>query len=222
MLPAGKVLLALVTARKVWFNHSGPATAGLIVAAVAVAVLTGLLFRGKSGWCTGMCPLLPVERLYGQVPWIRLGDTHCGGCVSCTRHCPERMPGAAAMVEFASQTAGGKRRARLRRLLAAVFPGFVAGYFLVPSVPAVTASTTVAGVLGCSVLSGVVFAFLDHLPAQFRFALIVTITNNSGGGQPGQSPDASPRQEYRRAPGVAPSPGRGAGRVPPVTTPRDR
>jgi hypothetical protein len=173
MLPAGMVLLlGLVTARKVWFNHSGLATAGLIVAAVVVAVLTGLLFRGKSGWCTGMCPLLPVERLYGQVPWIRLGDTLCGDCVSCTRHCPDRMPGAAAMVEFVSQTAGGKRRARLRGLFAAVFPGFVAGYFLVPSVPAVTASTMVVGVVGCTVLSGVVFAFLDHIAAQFRFALI--------------------------------------------------
>ena len=173
MLPAGMVLLlVLVTARKVWFDHSGLATAGLIVAAVVVAVLTGLLFRGKSGWCTGMCPLLPVERLYGQVPWVRLGDTHCGGCVSCTTHCPDRMPGAAAMAEFAAQTTGGRRRARLRRLFAAVFPGFVAGYFLVPSVPEVTASTMVVGVVSCSVLSGVVYAFLDHVAAQFRFALI--------------------------------------------------
>lgn len=172
-MPAGMMLLlALVTARKVWFNHSGLATAGLIVAAVVVAVLTGLLFRGKSGWCTGMCPLLPVERLYGPAPWIRLGDTLCGGCVSCTRHCPDRMPGAAAMVEFASQTAGGKRRARLRSLFAAVFPGFVAGYFLAPSVPEVSASTVVVGMVSFSILSGAVFAFLDHLAAQFRFALM--------------------------------------------------
>ncbi|HET9654585.1 MAG TPA: hypothetical protein VFP72_04475 [Kineosporiaceae bacterium] len=172
MLPTSMLLLLpLVTARKVWFNDSGPATAGLIVAAVVVAVLTGLIFRGKSGWCTGMCPMLPVERLYGQAPWIRLGDTLCGRCVSCTRHCPDRMPGAAAMAEFASQTAGGKRRARLRRLFAAVFPGFVAGYFLVPSVPAVTTTKMVVGVVGCSVLSGAVFAFLDHRAAQFRFAL---------------------------------------------------
>lgn len=173
MVPAGMMtLLVLVTARKVWFNHSGLATAGLIVAAVVVAVLTGLLFRGKSGWCTGMCPMLPVERLYGQMPWIRLGDTLCGGCVSCTKHCPDRTPGAAALTELAAQTADGKRRARLRRAFAAVFPGFVAGYFLVPSVPAITASTMVMGVVSCSVLSGVVFLFLDHVAARFRFALI--------------------------------------------------
>jgi nitrite reductase (NADH) large subunit len=173
MLPTGMMLLlALVTARKVWFNHSGPATAGLIGAAVTVAVLTGLLFRGKSGWCTGMCPMLPVERLYGQAPWIRLGDIQCGDCVSCTRHCPDRMPGAVAMAELASQSVGGKRRARLRLLFAAVFPGFVAGYFLVPSVPAVTASKVVVGMVSFSVLSGVVFAYLDHLAAQFRFALM--------------------------------------------------
>jgi hypothetical protein len=173
MLPASMVLLlVLVTARKVWFNQSGPATAGLIGAAVIVAVLTGLLFRGKSGWCTGMCPLLPVERLYGQTPWIRLGDTQCGSCVSCTRHCPDRRPGAAAMAELASQSVGGKRRARQRLLFAATFPGFVAGYFLVPSVPTISASKVVVGMVSFSVLSGVVFAFLDRLAAQFRFALM--------------------------------------------------
>lgn len=206
MVPAGMVLLlVLVTARKVWFDRSGPATAGLIVAAVVVAVLTGLLFRGKSGWCTGMCPLLPVERLYGQVPWIRLGDTHCAGCVSCTRHCPDRMPGAAALVEFASQTAGGKRRARLRRLFAAVFPGFVAGYFLVPSVPAVSASTMVVGVVGCSVLSGVVFAFLDQVAAQFRFALTTGFAASAIALYYGLGADSFVGA-WRRALGIAPSP----------------
>lgn len=172
-LPAGMMLLlALVAARKVWFNRSGPATAGLIVAAVVVALLTGLLFRGKSGWCTGMCPLLPVERLYGQAPWIRLGDTNCGDCVACTRHCPDRMPGSAALAELTSRTAGGERRVRLRRYFAAVFPGFVAGYFLVPSVPVVTASQMVAGLVAFTVLSGVTFAFLDHIAEQSQFVLM--------------------------------------------------
>jgi hypothetical protein len=173
MLPAGMVLLlVLVTARKVWFNRSGPATAGLIVSAVVIALLTGLLFRGKSGWCTGMCPMLPVERLYGQAPWIRLGDTNCVDCVACTRHCPDRMPGSAALAELSSRTAAGQRRARLRCLFAAVFPGFVAGYFLVPSVPKVTAWQMVLGVVFFTVLSGVAFAFLDHVATQFRFAIM--------------------------------------------------
>lgn len=172
MLPAGMVLLlALVTARKVWFDHSGPATAGLIVTAVIVALLSGLIFRGKSGWCTGLCPLLPVERLYGQAPWIRLGDTNCSNCVSCTRHCPDRAPGVAALTELVSGTTGGERRARLRRRFAAVFPGFVAGYFLVPSVPVVTALQMVVGMVSFTILSAVAFAFLDHIAAQFRFAI---------------------------------------------------
>jgi nitrite reductase (NADH) large subunit len=173
MLPAGMLLLlALVTARKVWFNQSGWATAQLIGASALLAGLTGLLFRGKSGWCTGMCPLLPVERLYGQAPSIRLGDTQCGSCVSCTMHCPDRTPGTAAMAELASQTAAGKRQAGLRRLFTAVFPGFVAGYFLIPSVPAVTASRMVLGIVSFSVLSGVTFAFLDHIAPQFRSAIM--------------------------------------------------
>jgi hypothetical protein len=172
MLPAGMVLLlVLVTSRKVWFDHSGPATAGLIVTAVIIALLSGLIFRGKSGWCTGMCPLLPVECLYGQAPWIRLADTNCGDCVACTRHCPDRAPGVAALTELASGTAGGERRARLRRRFASVFPGFVAGYFLVPSVPAVTVLQMVVGVVSLTVLSAVAFAVLGHVAAQFRFAV---------------------------------------------------
>jgi hypothetical protein len=36
----------------------------------------------KSGWCSSICPLLPVQRLYGQTPFMLVRNSHCAGCVS--------------------------------------------------------------------------------------------------------------------------------------------
>ncbi|MBK7768485.1 MAG: hypothetical protein IPI44_22090 [Sulfuritalea sp.] len=55
-------LLVAVSARKWLFNDSATATAALIVAAMLLAFTGGVLFRGKSGWCSLVCPVLPVER----------------------------------------------------------------------------------------------------------------------------------------------------------------
>ncbi len=32
-----------------------------------MAFLGGLNYKGKSGWCSKFCPILPIERLYGQM-----------------------------------------------------------------------------------------------------------------------------------------------------------
>ena len=56
------LLFALASARKYLFNHGAGATAALILGALALAFAGGLLFKGKSGWCSSLCPLLPVQR----------------------------------------------------------------------------------------------------------------------------------------------------------------
>jgi len=33
--------------------------------------------QGKSGWCSSICPLLPVQRIYGQTPFALIGNSHC-------------------------------------------------------------------------------------------------------------------------------------------------
>ena len=77
------LFIAAIVARRLLFSTSGPATAALIVGAMAAAFGGGLLFKGKSGWCSSVCPLLPVQRLYGQTPFIKVANTQCEPCVGC-------------------------------------------------------------------------------------------------------------------------------------------
>ncbi len=126
---------ALVSARKFLFNDDGLATAVLIGGALGLAFLGGVVFKGKSGWCSSVCPMLPVQRLYGQTPFVTVPNSHCRPCVGCTKNCYDFNPRVAYL---ADQYDDDRRYVGYRRFFAAVFPGFVAAYFLVPDPPAVS------------------------------------------------------------------------------------
>ena len=126
---------ALVSARKFLFNDDGLATAVLIGGALGLAFLGGVVFKGKSGWCSSVCPMLPVQRLYGQTPFVTVPNAHCKPCVGCTKNCYDFNPGVAYL---ADQYDDDRRYVGYRRFFAAVFPGFVAAFYLVPDPPAVT------------------------------------------------------------------------------------
>jgi NADPH-dependent 2,4-dienoyl-CoA reductase/sulfur reductase-like enzyme/ferredoxin len=124
--------LVLVPARKVVFNRSGPATAGLLVTVLALALLGGYLFKGKSGWCSTICPLLPVQRLYGETPFLLVRNSHCEPCVGCAKNCFDFNPRVAKLTDLDDDD---PRYAAPRRLFAAAFPGLVLGFFSMPDVP---------------------------------------------------------------------------------------
>jgi NADPH-dependent 2,4-dienoyl-CoA reductase/sulfur reductase-like enzyme/ferredoxin len=128
---------ALVSARKFLFNGDGLASAILIFAALGVAFLGGVVFMGKSGWCSSVCPMLPVQRLYGQTPFVTVPNAHCRPCVGCTKNCYDFNPKVAYL---ADQYDDDRRYVGHRRFFAAVFPGFVAAFYLVPDPPAITVS----------------------------------------------------------------------------------
>ncbi len=126
---------ALVSARKFLFNGDGLATAILIFAALGLAFLGGVVFKGKSGWCSSVCPMLPVQRLYGQTPFVTVPNAHCRPCVGCTKNCYDFNPRVAYL---ADQYDDDRRYVGYRRFFAAVFPGFVVAFYLVPDPPAVS------------------------------------------------------------------------------------
>lgn len=125
-------LLVLVAARKPLFNQSGVATAVLILGLMGLAFLGGVVFKGKSGWCSSICPLLPVQRLYGQTPFLTVANTHCQPCVGCTKNCYDFNPKVAYL---ADQYDNDRHYVAYRRFFAAIFPGFVLAYFMVPDPP---------------------------------------------------------------------------------------
>ncbi len=124
------LLYVLVPARRFLFNTDGVALAWTVGLVAALAFVAGLFFEGKSGFCNGICPVLSVERLYGQRPFADVTNARCAPCTKCTgRGCID-LSGPASV----AQTLGSARRS-FRWLLtpfgffAAGFPGFVYAYF---------------------------------------------------------------------------------------------
>jgi VWFA-related protein len=118
------------SSRKWLFNNSGPATGLLILAALVSAWLGGYLFKGKSGWCTSICPLYPVQRLYNRTPFVTIPNAHCSPCVGCTKNCYDFNPGMAALADLHDND---PHYASYRKFFSAAMPGFVVAYFIAPN-----------------------------------------------------------------------------------------
>jgi hypothetical protein len=156
-LVAGAILLmVLVSARRLVFNTDGPALAAVIVPVALLALAGGVFFERKAGFCNSICPVLPVERLYGQSPLLTLPNVRCPSCIGCTEQgCLDRS------LAHATRTAIGPRAALPTWLhspfgyFAAGFPGFVTGYFLVDNQP-LSGAPRVALVIGTAIAVSVV------------------------------------------------------------------
>ena len=116
------LFLAIVASRKVLFDGSGAALGSLIVVCLAAAFAGGVLLKGKSGWCSTMCPLLPVQRLYGQTPFLMVRNAHCRPCVGCVKNCYDFNPAAAYMADLYDTD---PHRSGYRKLFAGAFPGLI-------------------------------------------------------------------------------------------------
>ena len=122
------LFLVIVPARKIIFDDNGPALGALIVVCLAAAFAGGVLLKGKSGWCSTMCPLLPVQRLYGQTPFLTVRNAHCRPCVGCVKNCYDFNPAAAYMADLYDTD---PHRSGYRKFFAAVFPGLIVAFYTV-------------------------------------------------------------------------------------------
>jgi len=120
------LLLAIVPLRHVVLDTDGPATAIVLLALAGLALAAGLVFEGKSGWCSGICPVHPVERLYGQAALVTPRNVHCGTCTRCVGACPEAIPAGHPLSVDDSTS-----RALAGVVLVGGFPGFIYGWFQV-------------------------------------------------------------------------------------------
>ena len=151
----GIVLLALmVPARRFLFNTDGPVLALTIVGVAALAMTLGAIFDKKAGFCSGICPVLPVERLYGQHPLFGVSNPRCAPCTLCTTRGCLDMAHAKAI----PQTLGRERKSHawLRTpfgIFAAAFPGFILGYNLTPDGELASAGAVYVTVAVTSALS---------------------------------------------------------------------
>ena len=145
------LLFVMVPARRFVFNGNGPVLAATIVAVAALAIVAGMFFTRRAGFCNAICPVLPVEKLYGQYPLIRMGSARCAACSLCT---PSGCLDIAAEKTL-MQTLGPARRSSRWLgspfgLFSIAFPGFIVGYFTSVNGPLATAPAVYLHVLAWS------------------------------------------------------------------------
>lgn len=155
------LLFVLVPARRFLFNSDGPVLAVVVLAVTALAFGLGWFVKAKGGFCNSICPVLPVEKLYGQAPFFGVRNARCVPCNHCTlKGCHDIDPVNSA--RFAAGNGNGPR-AWMKTpfgLFAASFPGFIFGYFQVADTVLADAMMVYATILGYAAASLVAFLLL--------------------------------------------------------------
>ncbi|NNE71340.1 MAG: hypothetical protein HKN29_13380 [Rhodothermales bacterium] len=150
------LLLVLVPARRLFLNQNGPALAITLVAIVALAFVGGRLFRVKAGFCNSICPVLPVEKLYGQSPLLWVRNPRCVPCAHCvTKTCIDLDQPRAIGAGNGTRTGRDWLKTPMG-LFAAAFPGFIWGYFQTQDMALAEWASVYTTVLGPAVVSLVV------------------------------------------------------------------
>jgi hypothetical protein len=129
------LLVLLVPMRRLVLNQNGPALAGLLVAIVAAAFVLGTRFNMKSGFCNAICPILPVEKLYGQSPLVYVRNPRCVPCSVCTRKGCYDLDPRSALTSSAKAASGKHWVLSAQGLFVTAFPGLVFGYFQTSDAP---------------------------------------------------------------------------------------
>ncbi len=120
-------LLMIVPFRHAVLNTSGPATALMLAGAAITAFLLGMRYEWRSGWCSSLCPIHPVEKLYGTVPAITVPNSHCTMCEKCVAPCPDSTHKMTPMI-----TNTNKTEKNVGFMLVGGFFGYVYGWYQVP------------------------------------------------------------------------------------------
>lgn len=142
---SGGLFLLIVPLRKVWLDSNGLALGVFLLAVLGLAFTGGLLFKGKSGWCSQFCPMLSVERFYNLAPIALVPNSHCRPCVGCTTNCYDFNPTAAQLADLHSDD---PRLPGARRLFAGLLPWLVVAFNTQDAVPASFSPGDVAAVYG--------------------------------------------------------------------------
>ncbi len=140
-------LYVLVPLRHAVFNTNGPATAALISALAITGFVMSTRYEWKSAWCSTLCPVHGVEKLYGGNVAATMPNAHCDACMNCVVPCPDSTPNMQPVRK--SKYAAGRWSGVL---LAGGLPGFVWGWFHVPDQHSLSSVSDIAQVYALPVL----------------------------------------------------------------------
>ncbi|MEI7734005.1 MAG: hypothetical protein WCI49_01005 [Ferruginibacter sp.] len=145
------LLFVIVPLRHAVFNTNGMATAILLASSIIIGVTMGFFYDWKSAWCSTLCPIHPVEKLYGGKTVFSFPNAHCNQCVNCSIPCPDSTPGFHPVIvtKTINQKISGI-------LIIGVLPGFIWGWFHVPDNHFNISWQTVANVYTMPVICGII------------------------------------------------------------------
>lgn len=165
-------LYTIVPLRHAVFNNNGIATGILIIAMAAAGVALGFIYEWKSAWCSGLCPVHPVEKLYGGNTIKAMPNAHCTNCMNCVVPCPDSTPNIhpLASAKTIYHTLSGW-------LIVGGLPGFIWGWFHVPDEAALTSLSAALAVykmplLGMTVTLIIYEMLTRVLPQQYHLKLV--------------------------------------------------
>lgn len=165
------LLFILVPARLVLFNTQAQWLGGLLLLLAAAALFAGLALPYKSGWCSAICPIYPLEKSYGTSPFIlaenllcKTGNSEDLGCGGCTRNCFDLK--LLAKQKKGSVLPAGKPSAA-ESVFMAILPGFISAYLLLDRLPAKT-------VLSEQLLTRIFIIYLTFALLSLASALVYT------------------------------------------------
>jgi hypothetical protein len=130
-------LFVIVPLRHAIFNANGMATAILIISMAVIGITAGFFYEWKSIWCSGLCPVHPVEKLYGGNVLMSIPNAHCGECMNCVIPCPDSTPNVhpKSSVKTVYHKIAGL-------FIIGGLPGFIWGWFHVPDEAKITTLNT--------------------------------------------------------------------------------
>ncbi len=165
-------LYLIVPLRHAVFNHNGVATGMMIVAMAAIGVTLGFFYEWKSAWCSGLCPVHPVEKLYGGNVLMSLPNANCDQCMNCVIPCPDSTPNMNPKIS--AKTIYHKISGLM---IIGGLPGFIWGWFHVPDEAQIVSFPTFLNVYQLPVIGFAVtlVAYLilsNVIPAKYERKLI--------------------------------------------------
>ncbi len=162
VLPGVIALLLLIPLRPVLLDGSGLITAGLLAVVGAFTYVVGSRSNAKAGFCNRLCPILPVERLYGQAPLIEVGNARCSDCNLCApRGCLDLNPTTAIPQVLGESRHGVGWTTTSFGAFAAAFPGVIIGFYWLPDAPSLVQAYL--GPLGGGLAAWIIVATLARL-----------------------------------------------------------
>jgi NAD-dependent dihydropyrimidine dehydrogenase PreA subunit len=150
-------LYVIVPLRHAVLNNNGVATGLMIVAMAAIGITLGFFYEWKSAWCSGLCPVHPVEKLYGGNVLLAIPNANCSQCMNCVIPCPDSTPNINPKI-----TAKTIYHKLSGLLIIGGLPGFIWGWFHVPDEHEITSIATFFGVYEIP-LSGFAITWVAYL-----------------------------------------------------------